>query len=250
MAEVSRQELKALDTEYEESVLKTYEETESGAVIHSEDGWSLVVPKVEGAEPGGKPRPGETIRCYGRGFGFEVRGVDVGGRELYYRTPGEEEERHRKWVEDKDAEDRRRFEENRAKLDADFEALPEPFRRRIAGFRENTPDFRWKFEGYEMSVCKDAVKIAGWAQEHPFLEADKAVEWFHELSWEKQNGEVEGLYDGHSGNSFGAAVRLAHRYVTNPELVALDHGALCGLVGCEEYGHKVPTAEEVEAHVG
>src|SRR4051812_27394621 len=43
------------------------------------------------------PKVGQTIRLYGRGFGSPVRGIDVNGREIYYRTEAEDEERHREW---------------------------------------------------------------------------------------------------------------------------------------------------------
>lgn len=40
----------------------------------------------------------------------------------------------------------------------------------------------------------------------------------------------------HSGNTFGAACKLAHCFVAEPHLISKMHGALCPLVGCEEYG--------------
>lgn len=42
--------------------------------------------------------------------------------------------------------------------------------------------------------------------------------------------------DGHSGNTFGCAARLAYHYLTEQENIVREHGALVPLVGCEKYG--------------
>ena len=57
---------------------------------------------------------------------------------------------------------------------------------------------------------------------------------------------MPGLDRGHSGNSFDFACRLANSYLSNPELVYLDHGALTILIGCEAYGcpHPIPEADQ------
>ena len=40
----------------------------------------------------------------------------------------------------------------------------------------------------------------------------------------------------HSGNTFGFSVRLAYLMAERPDLIAMEHGALCPLVGCKDYG--------------
>lgn len=182
--------------------------------------------------PGWEPRVGQAVRYYG-GLGRPVRGVVIDGREAYYRTPEEEAERHRKWVEEKNEKDKAEFEARRTELDAQYESLPKEFKARIDKFRNTNPDFRWRFEQYEMMCCLDAVKIAEWAK--TTLEPSQSMVTFQSMSYEKQS-ELVALTDGHSGNSFGFACRLAYWYVTKPEVVVLEHGALTPLVGCEEYG--------------
>lgn len=44
------------------------------------------------------------------------------------------------------------------------------------------------------------------------------------------------ISEGHSGNTFGMACRLAYLYLTEPENVIKLHGALAPLVGSKEYG--------------
>jgi hypothetical protein len=63
-----------------------------------------------------------------------------------------------------------------------------------------------------------------------------SLDGFRALDWEAQKTIVPDLDDGHSGNTFGAALCLAHLYLTEPEAVAGVMGALAPLVGSEEYG--------------
>jgi hypothetical protein len=140
-----------------------------------------------------------------------------------------------------DADRMERFVEDRPRLDAEYAALPLRFRRRFDRFRRHDPDFRWKHEAYEMSCAVDAVKIAA------ACGTPEAVREFRDLPWERQREIIPTLYEGHSGNSFAFACRLASLYLTRPALVEFDHGALCILSGCEGYGHVLPTQEELRA---
>lgn len=127
--------------------------------------------------------------------------------------------------------ERKQFEEfqrNREGMDKRVAALPEVFRARIQKFRKTNKDFRWKFEGYELFTCEEAIKIAAHCKT-----LDK-VKAFHELPWEEQ--QKAGISDQHSGNTFGMSCRLAMWFLTQPENVTKEHGALVGLVGCENYG--------------
>jgi hypothetical protein len=89
---------------------------------------------------------------------------------------------------------------------------------------------------YEIFVMKEAVKIAD------TLKTPEAVEAFARTSWEEQKRLVSLSVD-HSGNTFGAACRLAHVFLKEPALVPQMHGALCPLVGCESYGCWASTDE-------
>jgi hypothetical protein len=174
-------------------------------------------------------------RQYGGGIGSIVRGMFLDGQRVYYRTEAEQDAKNKQDAEAYDQSQRDRFEKDRAEMDRRYEALPEIFRKRLDKFRRNNPDFRWKFEGYELYTCEQAVVIA------TALKTPKAIEDFARAEWDRQKELVPGLDDGHSGNTFGMACLLAHDFVSKPANVEARHGALAVLVGSEEYGC-VPSA--------
>lgn len=254
------------DCEYEERRIAAVRDGGDHWALTRDDGWGMTIPKVEGVIP----RVGSVARYYGSGVGQPVRGVAIDGVVVYYRSP-EEERRHqaaqsKRWEEQK----QRDFETARAGLDAQYTALPEVFRRRLDHFRASRADWRWQFEPYEMSCCVDAVQIAEACRDVAFavqLKQHRIVarikgattrDWHannpvHVLAaFEAINSDLNGydhklqravlptLFDGHSGNSFGMALRLAYHYLTNPENVFLEHGALTPLVGCDDYGCRHP----------
>lgn len=222
---------KATDTEYEDTIIEAVTDHEDGYSITTQDGWSFWVPKG-----GPIPHVGSRARFYGRGIGYVVRGLDIDGQEVYYRTPAEENaHQEREWGEYL-AQKRRDFEAKRTVLDAQYDALPSAFRRRLDRFRSNHPDFRWQHEAYELFVCEAAVRIA----DH--FKDPAAIDTFAKLSYEEQQREIPGIGDDHSGNTWGCAVHLARIFVQMADGVTLEHGALCPLVGCRDYGC-VPTQE-------
>jgi hypothetical protein len=240
---------------YEEKEQDQYEESTLTAVRLSEkathwefctDGAWLTVERVEGVEP----RPGDSVRYYGRGFGYPVRGVDLNGIELYYET--EQEYRDRVAAEQlaREVEEKAIADAERPERDARVAALPECFQKRIARFRRNNPDFYWEYEPYEMAACVDAVKIADTLRGDENLQ--DAFETFRKLPWSEQNRAVktvtgEELDPGHSGDTFGMAMRLAHHYLTDERLVFADHAAIAPLVGCSCGCPPVTDAEMSEA---
>lgn len=184
------------------------------------------------------PKLGDEIATYTH-RGSMIRGVDLRGEPLFYKTDAELEIEHQEWVARHNEKQRKEFERNRRKLDRQFASLPDVFQRRISWFRAWNPDFRWKEEAYELTSCVDAVKIAA------VMKTPKGVERFQKMSYAKQRERVPDLYDGHSGNSFGMACRLAFLYLTDPLLVIAEHGALTPLVGCEDYGCMHPRPQDV-----
>lgn len=177
------------------------------------------------------PRAGQTVRLYGRGFGSVVLGASLDGVLLWRETEDEYRQRMTIDAEIRRSAERAEVDANRAERDARVAALPVCFRKRIARFRRNNPDFYWEHEDYEMAACVDAVKIAD-----AFREADNpsdALMAFHRLPWADQKAAVPDLSDGHSGNTFGMAVRLAHHYLTDERLVFADHATIAPLTGCE-----------------
>ncbi len=202
-------------------------ESDWGWSIKDADGWCFSIQKNTN---GVVPKVGDTVRFYGRGVGSVVRGVTINGAVVYYRTSEEQEQHNREQAAAREQAERERFEKDRASLDARYDALPQVFRERIDKFRNNNPDFRWKFESYEMFCCEQAVLFAA------ALKTGDAIRSFRQLPWDDQKRAVPGLSDDHSGNTFGCACSLAAYYVERPEGVVKSYGALAPLVGSKEYG--------------
>lgn len=222
---------KALDSEFEEHVIT--------GVRPSDGGWSIDMHGLGFFCPdrGIEPRVGSIARLYGGGLGLPVRGLDIDGQEVYYRTPEEDREYHRQQIERWHQKEREDFERRRDEYRGRVAELPKLMRDRFARFERNNPDFAWRFGFYELSCCEDALKIAN------RLGSAEELQAFRDLPWEEQCRMVPDLYEGHSGNSFGFACRLAWLWLEHREWVPLEHGALAVLVGCEEYGCP-PVAQE------
>lgn len=211
------------DTEWKEHVVTSVEPSGDDWMIGSEEGWSFWIKSKYGV----RPKTGDVVRMYGRGFGHPVRGIDLNGRSLYYETEAEYRARAEREIEERNAAKKAEWEGRREEMDRRLASLPLPFQMRVCRFRKNNPDFGWEYESYEMASCVDAVKIAA------ALNDASEIETFHALPWEEQKKVVPGLDSGHSGNTFGMAVRLAHHFMTNPDYVWMDHAAIAPLVGCE-----------------
>lgn len=161
-----------------------------------------------------------------------IRGVKINDQQIFYKTDEQVEQERQEWLKENQRQKEEEFEKNKFQMDEDYNNLPFVFQQRIDRFRRGNPKFRIDYEGYELFCCKEAVKIASYfniTQEKEFIEFAKA-------SYDEQKLKVPTLGTGHSGNTFGAAVRLAYWYLFNPENVAKEHGALAPLVGCDEYG--------------
>lgn len=219
-----------------------------------------------------KPKAGDEIVLWS--YGTRVLGVEHDGKRLYRLS---EREHNLDWALIRARMTRTREEEfiqNKGRLDAEYEALPDIFKARIDRFRENNPDFRKEYETYEMFCCTEAVKIAEAAKaavesgenmgevdefwEKGREERERTAEgedpprevrwlfWAHTLNSETYDYDYErqkavtGLDDGHSGNTAGAAFMLARLYLESPEYVQRMHGALSPLVGSKAYGDIPP----------
>lgn len=219
------------DEEFVEHVLSSVAVDGDGWLVSVSDGGYLFVQKYNGT-----PRVGSRARFYGRGFGYPVRGIFIDGVQVRYRTRAQHEQDMRDHAEADDRRLKDEFERDGSELDARVAALPPVFQARIQRFRQANPNFRWKYERYELFCCEQAVLIA------ETLRIFAALQEFRALSWEEQRQRVPGLDGGHSGNTFGIACRLAYWYLTRQDQVVLEHGAMVMLVGCKEYGCEHPEA--------
>jgi hypothetical protein len=228
------------DTEYDEGTITD--------VRPGTDGWEITW-QEDGREGYGglsfwcpdngvEPKVGSRVRFYGRGFGYPVRGLVVDGQTVFYRTEKEQRDKWRRENEERERLDRETYAGNLTAFDDRVAALPEPFRDRIAGFRDRNPDWGWRFGEYELMCCEQAVVIAD------ALQSSINIAAFHKKDWDTQRAMVPGLDDGHSGNTFGCSCRLAATYLDRPEIVPHVHGAMCPLTGCRDYGCWATTQQE------
>ncbi len=193
----------------------------------SQDGMCCGLKKKYGVTP----KVGDKLTVHTKGGTFgTIRGMDLNGSRIFWKTDEELEQERLEWLANNEREKKERFEKNKAQMDADYEALPDAFKKRIDRFRANNPDFRVEFESYELFCCMEAVKIANACQ------TPEKVQEFKILNWEEQTEMVEGLSDGHSGNTFGCAVALAYLYLSDENNVSKLHGSLSPLVGSEAFG--------------
>ena len=207
-----------------ESKIQRVEETETHYFI-STDGCGFGYEKKHG---GAIPKVGDLIVAQTSRTNT-IRGVILNGVQIFYKTDEQLEDEHKAWVEEYKRKQKEDFEKNRAQLDKDFDSLPQPFQDRITRFRENNPEFRVEGEGYEMFCCTEAVKMA------ETLKTSEEVEKFSKLDYNEQKKLVN-FDDGHSGNTFGCAVKLAYWYLKEHGLVSQMHAALSPLVGSEQSG--------------
>ena len=211
------------DTEYDENTLTGVKTDGEHYELQCDNSFILLRNVERVSAP---PTAGERVRFYGKGLGYPVRGWSVEGRVYAYMSAKEAEQQRVQAIEEADAKKAVEFAAGLAEFNARIGKLPELIQERITRFRAKNG---WgpAFLTYELFVCEEAVKIA------EVCETVEGVDEFIKLPTSTQTKMVS---DQHSGNTFGMAVRLAHAYLKEPALLPRMHGALCALVGCEEYG--------------
>lgn len=221
-----------MDEQYEEHLISEVTDGHNGWELKFDGCWVIICPSDLCAV---RPKVGQRVRLFGRGIGFDVRGIVVDGRVYRYRTEAEADAEHERLREERLHRLEAELEEGRAERDAKVAAMPKLFRDRIERFQRTKPDWRRDHEAYEIFCCQEAVKIAvhllAKPAEDPFVAAERFAR-----SEELQKEVLGNTLQEHSGNTFSAACKLALVFVTKPENVVRQHGALCGMVGCEEYG--------------
>ena len=217
--------LKADDTEFRDYCVKDVEVFGDRAyTITTEEGWSFYVAK----SPEAVPHVGSTVRFYGKGVGYQVRGLDVDGVEIWYKTAEQQDAESRAWVENETCRKDKEYEEQKADLFRRIALLPEHLQKRIQRFRYNNPNFGRDYLVYELFCCEQAVVIAA-----AFKDVESLRTWAN-MGYDEQRKTVPALSDEHSGNTFGCSKVLALDIITSNHQPR--HGALCPLVGCEDYG--------------
>ncbi len=223
------------------------------SVTIADNGCSLFVTADGSVEHGDRelpaPKVGDVLRLWGKHanqLGGVVRGIalldiahpdparpsllHVKVHTLYrYRTCEEQDARDRKMVDDSNAKKKAKWHEKREETAARIAALPERFRERIEFFMRR-PDWGWNYGFYELFCCEEATKIA------KALNTREKIEAFSNMNASQQRELVPDLDPDHSSNTFGTAVQLAHCFVADPHRTMQMHGAMCPIMGCQEYG--------------
>ncbi len=216
------------DKQYQDERIETVEACKGGWTVTFDGSLMLFVPDEQCKTA---PQPGETLRTYGRGLGYTVRGIAISGRVYRYRTEDEAAQDHRDAVAKQKAERAAAYEGKRADFDARVAALVDPLRLRIERFRAIGGDeWRHEHEPYELFTCEQAAVFAEACGTVDELKA------FAALTYKEQRRRMPKMSDGHSGNTFGQACRLAQCLLEQPELAPKMHGAMCALTGCDAYG--------------
>ena len=216
----------------EEATIKEVTENADHFFISTVDGWCFGFEKKYGVTP----KSGDLVKTYTVN-GSTVRGVDLNGVRVFYKSDEQLEQERKEWLASHEREKQDAFQKNRAKMDADYEALPQNFKKRLDRFRANNDRFRVDYEAYEMFCCKEAVKIAAACfAKRGMKKPHEKVQEFARLPWEEQMKMIPAIADGHSGNTFGCACRLAYIHLRWPKRIHEPHGALSPLVGSAEYG--------------
>lgn len=108
-------------------------------------GWTIGM--EEGSHFGGfclpvdaeAPKPGDQIRLYGKGFGFEIWGGDLRGEPCWYKSEAEREAERAAYAAKQEAERQERWAADKDRLLAQYEALDDDLRFRIDRFVANCP---------------------------------------------------------------------------------------------------------------
>lgn len=242
------------DFQYEDAFLTEVRKQESGWTITTGCGWlwinkeeTLVVPKI-----------GQFARYYGNGN--HVRGIDLDGKNCRYKTEEQEREEWKQWSLDQEKRQKLAFENGKTLLDKQYKELSTVYKKRFDKFRSNNPDFRWKYESSEMSLCRQSIAVAKFIHEkleskHVIgrvpkkekgsyaLSVGQTLDWLAKLPTKEMMELIPGYSGDHSGNSFGHTMRLAFVYLTDKDKIVQMRGWLSVIVGSEEFGD-IPRKEQ------
>jgi hypothetical protein len=84
------------DTEFEKYTITKVDGEQSPYVIHFDSGTALGCPSDF------TPKVGDIATLFGRGFGYAVRGLIINDREVWYKTPEEQEAADKAWLAEYD----------------------------------------------------------------------------------------------------------------------------------------------------
>lgn len=227
------------DTEFDQDTITgvTPYENGTGYTVSLSSGWHLNVPTGPIT-----PEPGQSIRLYGRGLGYDIRGIVIADHVFRYATPDQWATQRAQAAAERLAQRRTQYAAARPELDTQIAALPAPYRDRLTGFMARAPETAWEHQGYELAVCRAAIAI------HAACEDGSDVRLFAECPVSEQISRAPLLAElDLSGNQFGAACRLAQLQHLDVTLIPQEHAALCVLAGCRDCGCHALTLAQASA---
>jgi hypothetical protein len=216
--------------------------TEHGIIAKvEEDDDSYCVTTTSGIGFGGifkpmkmTPQVGQRITFY-LNQGSRIQGIDLDGKELFFKTKEELEAERLEGIRKMEAERlerKQKFDTQLADPNSDFNQrlamLPKVFRQRFQKFFRLGDDF-WDQAWYELVACETAVQISYACRSR------QNIRKFYNLSSEEQRAMIPNMDDGLTGNMFGFACMTANFYLRDPKLVRRIRGALSPLVGSKPY---------------
>ena len=166
----------------------------------------------------GSVKVGDAITCY-MVQGCMIRGVDVNGKRLYYKTDEELDREHKEFCANLDRDREEAYAKNKDKIDKQIAGLSPRLKARMDRLIKEDPKFLVQDGSYELFVMVEADKIANHLR--PKLEGDtsqknieRVCKKFFDLPYTQQAEVVD---EGHSGNTFGCAVQFAARVLMDWE---------------------------------
>jgi predicted secreted acid phosphatase len=209
----------------EEYIIKSVSELDDCYDIRADKGNCFIIKKKYNVIP----KIGDNVVLHTKNFSL-IRGIELNGVSLFYKTDQDLEEDHKKFVKKLNDEKIEKFKKNRSILNEKYNNLPSIFKTRINKFRKNNPYFRVEFEQAEMFVIEQAIEVL-----KVIKDVDKLQE-FADLDFKKQKKLVPNIDSGHSGNTFGITMKLAYWYLKDINSVPKVPGAMEYLVGSKDYG--------------
>lgn len=206
------------DTDFHDATITNVDAADDkGFYITDSDGWSFNLPHTEANIT---PKEGDDVRFYGH-IGYPVRGVQVNGATVFYRTPYMQEITDKYNGAVSKAKHHREQTKNIPKLEAQYAALYPRLQREVDAARRKFATFSHEYmgEGYEymgedyyLFILTEAQKIYEATKDKVTVTLETYPEYRNYIENTKAVQDV--ISKDHSGMTYGAAVATsAHLHI-------------------------------------
>lgn len=195
--------------------IEKVEPGDTGWAVTFDKSTGFIIPRLR--DDGPIPNVGDRLLLWGE-FGRTVRGAEINGRVVFYRTKVQEAERARRWREECERKRKADYERDRAELDRRMAQLPDIFRAELEQAIKRDPDFRWEGMGlaYYLFALEQAVVLADHFSDEAAIDAWNRINSADNdppYDYRAQTKVVPGWSGDHSGNTHDVAVGMAKRLV-------------------------------------